>query len=67
MGFLKPKVPTAPPAPNPASPAMDALGAEGLIGDTGAYSSARSLINTSSTGLRRRASTQRVSLIGGGT
>lgn len=65
MGFLKPKVPTPPPAPNPATPAMDAIGAEGLTGETGAYSSARSLINTSSTGLRRRASTQRTSLIGG--
>lgn len=65
MGFLKPKVPVPPAPPNPASPAMDALGAEGLVGDTGMYSSARSLISTSSRGLKRRASTQRTSLIGG--
>ena len=65
MGFLKPKIPTPPPAPNPATPAMDAIGAESLVSDTGTYSSARSLINTSSRGLKRRASTQRTSLIGG--
>lgn len=65
MGFLKPKVPTPPPAPNPATPAMDALGAEGLTGATGIYASARSLISTTSRGLKRRASVQRTSLIGG--
>lgn len=65
MGFLKPKVPTPPPAPNPASAPIDAIGAEGLYGDSGVYSSARSLITTSSRGLKRRASTQRTSLIGG--
>lgn len=65
MGFLKPKIPTPPPAPNPAAPAMDPIGAESLTGDAGVYSSARSLITTSSRGLRRRASTQRTSLIGG--
>jgi hypothetical protein len=65
MGFLKPKVATPPPAPKPANPAMDPLDAEALLGDSGVYSSARSLISTSSRGLRRRASTQRTSLIGG--
>ena len=65
MGFLRPKVPTPPPAPNPATPAMDPLGAEGLTGESGTYSSARSLITTSSRGLKRRASVQRTSLIGG--
>lgn len=65
MGFLTPKVPKPPPAPNPATPAMDPIGAESLVGDAGTYSSARSLINTSSRGLKRRASTQRTSLIGG--
>lgn len=65
MGFMRPKVAAPPPAPHPATPAMDAIGAEGLIGDTGMYSSARSLISTSSRGLKRRASTQRTSLIGG--
>jgi hypothetical protein len=66
MGFLRPKIPTAPPAPNPATPAMDAMSADSLIGATGPYASGRSLINTSSRGLTRRASTQRTSLIGGG-
>lgn len=65
MGFMRPKIKAPPPAPNPATPAMEAMGAEGLMDDLGAYSSARSLISTSSTGLRRRASTQRTSLIGG--
>lgn len=65
MGFLKPKIPTPDPAPNPASPAMDPMGAEGLLNPGGSYASARSLINTSSRGLKRRASTQRTSLIGG--
>jgi hypothetical protein len=65
MGFLKPKIPTPAPAPNPATPAMDALGAGSPLGDSGVYSSAHSLINTSSRGLKRRASTQRTSLIGG--
>lgn len=65
MGFLKPKIPTPPPAPNPANPAIDAIGAEGLMENIGPYGSARSLINTSSRGLKRRASTQRTSLIGG--
>lgn len=65
MGFLKPKIPTPPPTPNPATPAMDPMGAEGLLAQEGVYSSARSLITTSSRGLKRRASTQRTSLIGG--
>lgn len=61
MGFLKPKVATPPPAPNPA---MDPLDAEADFGQDGSYVSVRSLINTSSRGLKRRASTQRTSLIG---
>jgi hypothetical protein len=65
MGFLTPKVSRPPLAPNPATPAMDPLGSEGLTEDVGTYSSARSLINTSSRGLKRRASVQRTSLIGG--
>ena len=65
MGFLKPKVQAPPPAPKPPNPAMDPLDAEALIDPEGAYSSARSLIGTSSRGLKRRASTQRTSLIGG--
>lgn len=64
MGFLKPKIPTPPPAPNPAAAAMDPLNAEALLSGGGVYSSARSLISTSSRGLKRRASTQRTSLIG---
>ena len=65
MGFLRPKIPTPPPAPKPANPAMDPLDAEALVGDESAFTSARSLISTSSRGLKRRASTQRTSLIGG--
>lgn len=65
MGFLKPKIPTPPPAPNAANPAMDPFNAEGHYGDGNPYSSLRSLITTSSRGLKRRASTQRTSLIGG--
>lgn len=66
MGFLKPKIPKAAPAPTPATPAMDPFGADSLDESTGMFSSARSLISTSSRGLQRRASTQRTSLIGGG-
>lgn len=65
MGFLKPKVPAPSPAPKPANPAMDPLDAEAFTNPDGAYTSARSLINTSSRGLKRRATTQRTSLIGG--
>lgn len=65
MGFLVPKVPKPTAAPAPANPAMDPLNAEAILGEEGVYSSARSLISTSSRGLRRRASTQRTSLIGG--
>lgn len=62
MGFMKPKAPPAPPPPpNPAITPIDAeLQEEELAGATG------SLINTTARGLRRRASTQRTSLIGGG-
>lgn len=62
MGFLKPpKVATAPPPPNPAITAIDAeLEEEQLAPATG------SLIATAARGLRRRASVQRTSLIGGG-
>lgn len=67
MGFMKPKIKVtqAPPAPNPANPAMDALEGEDPFTNLDTYASARSLINTSSRGLKRRASTQRTSLIGG--
>lgn len=65
MGFLKPKIPTPPPAPNPATEALDPFNAEALLNQGGAYSSARSLIGATSRGLKRRASTQRTSLIGG--
>ena len=65
MGFLRPKIPTPPPPPNTATAALDPFSAEGLMGNEGVYSSARSLINTSSRGLKRKAQTQRTSLIGG--
>lgn len=67
MGFLRPKIPTPPPAPNPATPAaaaMDPLGAGAPVTGSGVYSSAHSLISTSAQGLKRRATTQRTSLIG---
>ena len=66
MGFLKPKIPVPPAAPNPATPAIDALDAGSLIGTESGLASTGSMIRTSSRGLRRRASTQRTSLIGGG-
>jgi hypothetical protein len=63
MGFMKaPKAPpAAPPPPNPAITAIDAeLEEEELGPATG------SLIATAARGLKRRASVQRASLIGGG-
>lgn len=62
MGFMKPKVATPPPAPNPA---MDPLEAATDFGQSGVYSSSSSFIGTTSRGLKRRASTERTSLIGG--
>lgn len=62
MGFLSPSVPKPPPPANPAQAASDAgVSAEQI----GLAPGARSLISTSSQGLKRRASTQRTSLIGG--
>lgn len=62
MGFLSPKVPKPAPAANPAMAASEAgPNAE----EIGLAPGARSLISTSSQGLKRRASTQRTSLIGG--
>lgn len=65
MSFLKPKMPTPPVAALPPNPAMTAQQAEDptsrLPNATG------SLIATAAGGLRRRASVQRASLIGGGT
>lgn len=61
MGFMKaPKVTPAPPPPNPAITAIDAE-----LDDEELAPATRSLISTSARGLRRRASTQRNSLIGG--
>ena len=61
MGFLRPKMPTPAPAPNPASSPIDVkLPAEDLGSAMG------SMISTSARGPKRRATTQRTSLIGGG-
>lgn len=61
MGFLTPKPPKPPPPPN------EPVVAEAPSPtDTGIAPAAASLISTSSQGLRRRATTQRSSLIGGG-
>jgi len=61
--FKRPKVPTPPPPPNPAITATSA----GLFDSAqpNYASAAGSLISTTAQGLKRRASTQRRSLIGG--
>lgn len=63
MGFLTPKVPKPPPPPNPAVRAQRPDGADLL---DRSFASPESLISTSARGLKRKASTQRGSLIGGG-
>lgn len=63
MGFLKPKIPKPAPAPNPAADPIDTT--PSMLTDSLAPS-ATSLIATSAQGLKKRASTQRSSLIGGG-
>lgn len=65
MAFMAPKPPKPTAAPKPANPAMDPLNAEALTDPGSAFATARSLISTSGRGLKRRASTQRTSLIGG--
>lgn len=65
MGFMTPKIPKAPPAPTPANPAITPTSAEAFNLENGMASNKSSLISTSSRGLRRRAETQRTSLIGG--
>lgn len=60
MSFLSPKAPKLPPPPNVALKA-DASG----LDDLKSNSPEASLISTSAQGLKRRAKTQRVSLIGG--
>lgn len=65
MGFLKPKVPEAPPPPKPATPAQDPISTSTERDQLDFARNRSSLISTSSQGLKRRASTQRQSLIGG--
>lgn len=65
MGFLSPKVPKPTPPPTPANPAIAASDAGFNAEDIGLAPGARSLVSTSNQGLKRRASTQRTSLIGG--
>ncbi len=62
MSFLKPKVPEPAAQANPASAP---LSAPGTGSGTGTAPVAASLISTSVSGLKRRAETQRTSLIGG--
>lgn len=67
MSFMRPKV-KVPPMPEPApppNPAMAAITPGEEYGGTGLAPASASLISTASQGLRRRASTQRNSLIGG--
>ena len=64
MGFLSsPDIPTTPPAPNPAQNPIAISGRE-----PSGVNKLRtgSLITTTTQGLKRRANTQRTSLIGGG-
>lgn len=63
MSFLKPKMPTPTPAPNPAAEPVDITPAP--VSDI-LRPSSTSLISTTAQGLKRKASTQRASLIGGG-
>lgn len=66
MGFLRPKAPPAPPPPpKPANPAQEPIEPNREIDIMGGGAQRSSLISTSSQGLKRRASTQRASLIGG--
>lgn len=66
MGFLKPKVPKVAPAPLPPRVAQTPLDAKAFAGNKDEVSGlAGSLISTSTRGLRRKADTERVSLIGG--
>lgn len=65
MGFLipkQPKPPAVPPAPTPAANPITAKSSNASPPDP---FGAGSLISTSSSGLKRKADTQRVSLIGG--
>jgi hypothetical protein len=64
MGFLKPKMPTPAPAPTPANPAITPT--EVKLPEEELGPAVGSLISTSARGLKRRATTQRSSLIGGG-
>lgn len=61
MGFMKPKVPKTPPPPNPAITANEAEAPGASI----MPDNIASFISTSARGLKRRATTQRTSLIGG--
>lgn len=63
MGFMTPKVPKPTPPPAPPNPAITPTEAEMQEEDLAAATG--SLISTGARGLRRRASTQRTSLIGG--
>ena len=63
MSFLKPKMPTPTPPATPAAEPVDVTPAP--VSDI-LQPSSTSLITTSEQGLKRKASTQRASLIGGG-
>lgn len=61
MGFMKPKMPKPAPPPNAAiTPSDSAVKTDTML------PSSTSLISTTAQGLKRRASVQRSSLIGGG-
>jgi hypothetical protein len=65
MGFLVPKQPKPPKIPPPPTPASNPIIAKGAEQSNDPLLGPGSLISTSSSGLKRKAATQRVSLIGG--
>ena len=66
MGFLKPKAPKVAPAPLPPHLATQPLDAKSFSGGPNEVAGlAGSLISTSTRGLRRKADTERTSLLGG--
>lgn len=63
MGFLAPKVPKPAPGANPAQAASSSASAN--LEELGLANTSRSLVSTSSQGLKRKENTQRTSLVGG--
>lgn len=62
MGFLRPKISTATP---PAAPNTPVAADAGTLDSVGGMKGLSSLIATGNSGLRRKANTQKISLVGG--